>query len=523
MDELLLKYRQENAKKIGSYKSQTKVNTHETSLGRMTGSVALENDPKEIKAANRRAMNKMRKIAAKIIGRKDPKKRNRVELCGTLMRGNEVQIVKTENSMHYGGLVHCGNIWTCPPCAVKVSADRAKDVRTISKEAMEQGINQGFVTLTVHHARYHTAKELKDLVANTWREIKMTKKYKKAVKQYGHVGSIRALEVTINYQTGYHPHLHILLFNNCNDAELEQFAEILISLWQKIVSQTPVPGQLEMVKPEHPKKPKVVKRPKFEKFPKKPKTKNAEEIAEYDAEKEKYEKSKAEIIASYKAEKAIYNEAIISYLNEIDEYKQALSFYFEERRKLECYKMPTREGQDYKPIYDKATDQGKYTIGDYITKWDISKELTEGHIKQGKVSQRLGEQEEGKRPKGKTPFGILREMADEGEDSPNYKKNWVLFKEYYLAFKGARQLTYTKGMKLFLPLAKKDEDIANQKVDGETFTSIGKKLWGQILKINLESDLLSYAEFEGMEGIFKVLRRYSFYYKVVNNVIDLVK
>ena len=68
----------------------------------------------------------------------------------------------------------------------------------------------------------------------------------------------------------------------------------------------------------------------------------------------------------------------------------------------------------------------------YIGKWGVEHEMTKGHIKKGKEG-------------GLTPFDLLQLSF---EDELIFgRKPGQLFKEYAAAFKGARQLMWSRGLK----------------------------------------------------------------------------
>ena len=74
----------------------------------------------------------------------------------------------------------------------------------------------------------------------------------------------------------------------------------------------------------------------------------------------------------------------------------------------------------------------------YVAKWGLEHEMTKGHVKKGKADSR-------------TPFDILRSYSEtENEADAN------LFKLYYFAFKGTRQLNWSKGLKNWLAKLKKN-------------------------------------------------------------------
>ena len=84
----------------------------------------------------------------------------------------------------------------------------------------------------------------------------------------------------------------------------------------------------------------------------------------------------------------------------------------------------------------------------YMTKWGLENELTKGHIK--------------KALHGETPFDLLRSyLADKAD-----KQAAALFIEYAQAFKGKRQLHWSKGLKKRYQVADKtDEALAAETED----------------------------------------------------------
>ena len=66
--------------------------------------------------------------------------------------------------------------------------------------------------------------------------------------------------------------------------------------------------------------------------------------------------------------------------------------------------------------------------GDYVTKWGADRELTQGHMKRAKGG-------------GRTPWQILEGIL------AGSKADIMLFRDYAEAFKGARQLTWSRGLR----------------------------------------------------------------------------
>ncbi|NUV64999.1 hypothetical protein [Streptomyces sp. CAI-85] len=54
----------------------------------------------------------------------------------------------------FSGLVSCGSVWACPPCAARVRAERAAELERFSLAWLEAGYGLAMVTLTVPHWKH---------------------------------------------------------------------------------------------------------------------------------------------------------------------------------------------------------------------------------------------------------------------------------------------------------------------------------------------------------------------------------
>ncbi len=130
-----------------------------------------------------------------------------------------------------------------------------------------------------------------------------------------------------------------------------------------------------------------------------------------------------------------------------------------------------------------VTVQNGSKAADYIAKyghepkWDIGRELTQGHSKKSNG-------------KGRTPFDLLRDsvLGD--------KQAAALFKEYAIAFSGKRQLYFSTGLKDFFMLDyKTDEEIANSaEYDTVQLAYIDAESWRYIIAYGSRSQVLLIAQ-----------------------------
>jgi hypothetical protein len=171
-----------------------------------------------------------------------------------------------------------------------------------------------------------------------------------------------------------------------------------------------------------------------------------------------------------------------------------------------------REGQKYLPILNYKG------ISDYINKWDVADELTKAHTK---VNSR-GFQE------SYSPFSMLeyiRKMKHAG-DNDNLRLFMWKYKEFAAAFKGAKQLTFSKRLiEIFNFLEiKSDEEITNEIQEGAVCElNIEYELFNKIAQNQLQAEILNIYQFEGIPEIIMLLMEFGVFieYDPQDNLIKL--
>lgn len=113
---------------------------------------------------------------------------------------------------HFGNLMICGSVWTCPVCAAKISEGRKLEIRSAVDQHSAGGGSCYLITLTFAHQRHESVESLLARFgpALTW--MRGLRAYKTLMQGVGLVGDIRSLEVTYGDANGWHPHEHILSF-----------------------------------------------------------------------------------------------------------------------------------------------------------------------------------------------------------------------------------------------------------------------------------------------------------------------
>lgn len=128
----------------------------------------------------------------------------------------------------------------------------------------------------------------------------------------------------------------------------------------------------------------------------------------------------------------------------------------------------------------------------YVGKWGAALELTKSHTKRGRG--------------GRTPWQLLADYAQLGRE-----RDADLFREYSAAFYGARQLTWSRGLRDLYPLPpeKTDEELAAEPdAAPETVVAlIDKPLFELLADVNAVSDLQVALEAGGILGVQSYLSR----------------
>lgn len=129
----------------------------------------------------------------------------------------------------------------------------------------------------------------------------------------------------------------------------------------------------------------------------------------------------------------------------------------------------------------------------YVAKWGLEHEMTKGHIKKGKENSR-------------TPFDILRSYTDsENQADAN------LFKLYYFAFKGTRQLNWSKGLKKLVSKAeeKTDQEIVDDTDNvAEMLFKLDIEMWHAVRQQKKQGELLvAVAEDQTLKKPMELIRQ----------------
>lgn len=137
-----------------------------------------------------------------------------------------------------------------------------------------------------------------------------------------------------------------------------------------------------------------------------------------------------------------------------------------------------------KPSLDHGCDITDGSFADrYVSKWGLEEEMTKGHIKKGREG-------------GNTPFDLLRLSEGGCEESGR------LFQKYSAAYKGKRQLSWSKGLKKLLLVEEVTDQAAAESEDDDSIEEqeLAMEIWRLILIYKARGELLKVFELDKFDG-----------------------
>ena len=161
----------------------------------------------------------------------------RVTGCTRRKIGEEVAVLHSPSTgrAHFGNLMICGSVWTCPVCAAKISEGRKAELVTATNAHREAGGALYMVTFTFSHQRHDKLRDLLQRFSAAMKWMREHRAYKDLKRSLGYVGDIRTREITYGDANGWHPHEHglWLVADQLPRAKLRAMMDVLFSLWSR--------------------------------------------------------------------------------------------------------------------------------------------------------------------------------------------------------------------------------------------------------------------------------------------------
>lgn len=160
--------------------------------------------------------------------------------CGTRInvRG-DVSVNVNGGNAYFGGVMHCGSVWACEHCSSIIKAKKAEEVKEATDRWSSLGGSFAFLTLTIPHGIEDSLEDLKTALLKGWAWATSGKRWRRIKAEYGIEHFIRSIEVRFSWATGWHIHMHILLFLGWeqSDGDIASMRAELFASWSDAVKR----------------------------------------------------------------------------------------------------------------------------------------------------------------------------------------------------------------------------------------------------------------------------------------------
>lgn len=196
-------------------------------------------DPETAKSVARSARYQNQSAASKLLfNHQTPRETQwRVTGCQRRSIGEDIKVLYSAaiRKAHYGNLMICGSVWTCPPCAAKISERRKAEITAATNLHVEAGGGLEMITRTFAHHRFDNLAEMVKAQRKALSWMREQRGYKNLMLEIGYVGHIRALEVTYGDANGWHPHDHelVLTADRLTQRLRKKVQSVQFELWRK--------------------------------------------------------------------------------------------------------------------------------------------------------------------------------------------------------------------------------------------------------------------------------------------------
>ncbi|WP_345186085.1 protein rep [Microbacterium panaciterrae] len=112
----------------------------------------------------------------------------------------------------FTGVQTCGSVWSCACCGSRIREHRSGEVQDAAAWWEKQGGQFLFLTLTVRHWAEDSLTRTMDALTHAFTATINGAPWKRFTRRHGIRHWIKAQEVTLGWQNGWHAHLHVLLF-----------------------------------------------------------------------------------------------------------------------------------------------------------------------------------------------------------------------------------------------------------------------------------------------------------------------
>lgn len=144
--------------------------------------------------------------------------------CQKLM-GDFAQVMRSGDDAYIDGVITCKSVWTCPVCCERITCQRLDLLR----QALRSGYKTVMVTATLQHNKFDRLEDLLKALKLAVKRLKSGRWWSKYQNRWGVVAYVSSYEITYG-QSGWHPHVHMLLFLDCKHIDVD-------TMWSELVSR----------------------------------------------------------------------------------------------------------------------------------------------------------------------------------------------------------------------------------------------------------------------------------------------
>jgi len=132
--------------------------------------------------------------------------------------------VSTSNehgSASISGVETCSSVWSCPICRNKIVTHRADELKRIEQIWRKGSGATGtihMITFTAPHTRtqrpadFYGDNESRSGLSGAMTMLRQSKTWRRMKRATGHIADVRAVETTWGKASGYHIHIHMVLY-----------------------------------------------------------------------------------------------------------------------------------------------------------------------------------------------------------------------------------------------------------------------------------------------------------------------
>lgn len=164
--------------------------------------------PEEKMTINRLARWRRQSVARELLPNE------RVAKCYRVRVKEFVDVLRSieHKRAHYGGLVTCASVWSCPVCSSKITERRRIDLQAAIDKAASMGFYFFMATFTLSHTKADTLNDVRARLTDALTKTKSGRWYQDFVEEFQIFGNVTASEVTYGTEFGWHFHKHAIYF-----------------------------------------------------------------------------------------------------------------------------------------------------------------------------------------------------------------------------------------------------------------------------------------------------------------------